>query len=75
MLYWYQGCGRVIASEYWGLIYGMVDKMRLGRTDAALVRIMCPAESLEAAAEEKAEGLAVDFAKRIYPMLYRYIPD
>ena len=75
VLYWYQGCGRVIASEYWGLIYGMVDQMRLGRTDAALVRIMCPAESLEAAAEEKAERLAVDFAKRIYPILYRYIPD
>jgi EpsI family protein len=75
VLYWYQGCGRIIASEYWGLIYGMVDKMRLGRTDAALVRIMAPAQSLDAAAEETAAKSAVDFAKMVYPVLNRYIPD
>ncbi len=74
-LYWYQGCGRVIASEYWGLLYGMVDKMRRGRTDAALVRIVSPAVSLEPAAEKAAEKSAVDFAMMIYPLLGRYIPN
>jgi EpsI family protein len=73
-LYWYQGCGRVIASEYWGLVYGMLDKMRLGRTDAALVRIICPADSLEPAADAAAEKNAADFAMRIFPLLSRYIP-
>ncbi len=75
VLYWYQGCGRVTASEYWGLIYGMLDKMRKGRTDAALVRIVCPAASLEAEAEEAAGKRAVDFAEILYPLLNRYIPD
>jgi len=75
VLYWYQGCGRVIASEYWGLIYGMVDKMRLGRTDAALVRITSPATSLEPAAENAAGNNAVDFTRLIFPMLSRYIPN
>ena len=74
-LYWYQGCGRVIASEYWGLFYGMLDKMRIGRTDAALVRILCPADSLEPSAEVAAEKNAADFAGRIYPLLSRYIPN
>jgi EpsI family protein len=74
-LYWYQGCGRVIASEYWGLLYGMIDKMRLGRTDAALVRILCPADSLEPAAEAAAERSAADFTRRVYPLLSRYIPN
>jgi EpsI family protein len=74
-LYWYQGCGRVIASEYWGLLYGMVDKMRSGRTDAALVRIISPAESLEPAAEDAAEKCAADFAMLIFPLLSRYIPN
>jgi EpsI family protein len=74
-LYWYQGCGRVVASEYWGLFYGMLDKIRLGRTDAALIRILCPADSLDPAAETAAERNAADFAIRIYPILSRYIPN
>ena len=75
VLYWYQGCGRVVASEYWGLLYGMLDKMRRGRTDAALVRIICPAGSLEPADETAAEKSAADFAKRLYPFLSLYIPN
>ena len=74
-LYWYQGCGRVIASEYSGLIYGMIDKMRLGRTDAALVRIISPTASLDPAAEDAAGKNAEDFARQIFPMLSRYIPN
>jgi EpsI family protein len=74
-LYWYQGCGRVVASEYWGLIYGMIDKMRLGRTDGALVRVISPAASLEPEAEAAAERNAVDFTRQLFPLLGRYIPD
>jgi len=75
VIYWYQGCGRIIASEYAGLIYGMVDKMRRGRTDAALVRIISPVESLEPEAEKNAEKRAVEFAKLVFPLLSRYIPN
>jgi EpsI family protein len=75
VLYWYQGCGRVIASEYMGLIYGMVDKIRLGRTDTALVRVVSPAASLNPADEEIAGERAANFARQIFPLLNRYIPD
>jgi EpsI family protein len=75
VLYWYQGCGRVIASEYAGLIYGMVDKIHRGRTDAALVRIISPVESLAPEAENAAEKRAIEFAELLYPWLSRYIPD
>jgi EpsI family protein len=75
VLYWYQGCGRIIASEYAGLLYGMVDKMRRGRTDAALVRIISPVESLEPEAKKAAEKRAAEFAELIFPWLSRYIPN
>ncbi len=42
VLYWYQSHGRIIASEYWGKIYMVLDAIRLNRTDAALVRISTP---------------------------------
>ena len=40
VLYWYQSHGRVVASEYWGKIYTVLDAIRLNRTDAAMVRVM-----------------------------------
>jgi EpsI family protein len=33
VLYWYQSHGRVIASEYWGKIYTVLDAVRMNRTD------------------------------------------
>ncbi len=39
VLYWYQSQGRVIASEYWGKFYLVLDAIRTNRTDGALVRI------------------------------------
>src|SRR5438067_7035958 len=41
-LYWYQAHGRVVASEYWGRIYAVLDAMRINRTDGSLVRIITP---------------------------------
>ena len=60
VLYWYQSHGRVVASEYWGKVYTVVDAIRLNRTDAALVRVIAPVPSREAgrlAAAEKARVL------------------
>ena len=42
VLYWYQSHGRIIASEYRGKVYMVLDSLRLNRTDAALVRISSP---------------------------------
>src|ERR1044072_1027656 len=40
MVYWYQGRGRNVASEYWGKVYTVLDRVRLRRSDGALVRVI-----------------------------------
>jgi len=75
VLYWYQSHGRVIASEYWGKIYTVLDALRTNRTDAALVRVICPANGLDEKAETVAEKHAVDFVKALFPLLERYLPS
>src|SRR5436309_14491759 len=42
MVYWYQGRGRAEASEYWAKIHTVVDSVRRGRSDGAMVRVMVP---------------------------------
>ncbi len=41
--YWYHGRGRVVANEYANKAWLVVDAMRTGRSDGALVRAMAPA--------------------------------
>jgi EpsI family protein len=74
VLYWYQSHGRVIASEYWGKIYTVLDSLRTNRTDAALVRVICPVTGTDAQAEAFAERRAMEFVKALYPQLARFIP-
>jgi EpsI family protein len=74
VLYWYQSHGRVIASEYWGKIYTVLDALRTNRTDAALVRIVCPVLGTSEHAETFAEERAVEFIKVLYPLLPRFLP-
>jgi exosortase D (VPLPA-CTERM-specific) len=75
VIYWYQSHGRVVASEYWGKIYTVVDAIRLNRTDAAMVRVICPVSGGDAAAEERAEQAATAFTRAMFPLLGRYLPD
>ena len=42
VLYWFQGRGRVVASEYANRAYLVFDSLRTRRSDGALVRIMTP---------------------------------
>ena len=71
VLYWYQSHGRVVASEYWGKIYLVLDAIRTNRTDGALVRIIAPLSTTEDDAEQQAVG----FARALYPLLGRYLPS
>ena len=71
VLYWYQSHGRVVASEYWGKIYLVLDAIRTNRTDGALVRIVAPVITTE----EEAEARATRFARELYPLLGRYLPS
>jgi EpsI family protein len=70
VLYWYQAHGRVVASEYWGRIYMVLDAIRTNRTDGALVRIVTPIQD----SEWEAERRAVDFVQVLFPHLSRYFP-
>jgi len=75
VLYWYQSHGRVIASEYWGKIYTVLDALRTNRTDAALVRVISPVAGLTPEGESAAERCAVTFVQSLYPLLNRYLPE
>ena len=33
LIYWYQGRGRAVASEYWGKVYTVIDSVRRRRSD------------------------------------------
>jgi EpsI family protein len=70
MIYWYQGRGRSVASEYWGKIYTVLDSVRLRRSDGALVRVTVPIANSEAAAEQT----AVEFASAASSVLPQFVP-
>lgn len=71
MLYWYQGRGRAVASEYWGKIYTVIDSVRLRRSDGALVRVTVPITG----SEQKALQAATDLAGAATTALPEYVPD
>ncbi|HKJ01711.1 MAG TPA: EpsI family protein [Longimicrobiales bacterium] len=71
VLYWYQGRGRVQASEYmvkWDLLR---DAALLQRSDEALVRIVVP----NPGAEADSFGLARSVAERLIPALNQALPS
>lgn len=70
--YWYQSRDRVVASEYWGKIYTVLDAVRYNRSDAAMIRVVVPipGEGGTAAAEQRAN----QFVTSLFPLLSRHIP-
>ena len=58
MIYWYQGRGRAVASEYWGKVYTVLDSVRLRRSDGALVRVTVPVVDSDSLAVAAAAELA-----------------
>ena len=65
VLYWYQSNGRVIASEYRGKVYMVLDSLRLNRTNAALVRVSSPiTKQDEQASYRHVTDFAQDFLAR-----------
>ena len=71
MIYWYQGRGRAVASEYWGKVYTVLDSVRLRRSDGAMVRVTVPLGNSEAAALE----LAKDLSARAAVALPEFVPN
>ena len=70
VLYWYQGRGRVIASEYAGKFWTVTDAISRNRTDGALVRLITPVDDGEA----KARMRLIGFAQSLFPELEAIIP-
>jgi len=76
LIYWYQGRGRAVASEYWGKIYTVVDSVRLRRSDGAMVRITTPLDDKDTGTSlDKATTSAVDLAAKSSSILPEFIPD
>ena len=71
LVYWYQGRGRAVASEYWGKIYTVIDSVKRRRSDGAMVRIITPIGKSEA----DALALAVDLAAQSAPVLPQFVPN
>ena len=75
VLYWYQGRGRVVASEYRSKLYTVLDAMRYNRTDAALVRVLAPVAGDTATAEESARQSVIRFVQAAFPILAHHLPQ
>jgi EpsI family protein len=71
LIYWYQGRGRAVASEYWGKIYTVLDSVRQRRSDGAMVRVLVPIGKSEPEAIEAATDLAAQAA----PVLPAFVPN
>ena len=70
VFYWYQGRGRVIASEYAGKFWMVADAISRNRTDGALVRLVTSLDD----GEEKARARLVSFTQILFPHLDELIP-
>ena len=70
MVYWYQGRGRNVASEYWCKVYTVFDSVRLRRSDGAMVRVTVPIGDSEQAAEQA----AIEFASAAEAVLPQFVP-
>ena len=73
VLYWYQANGRVIASEYWAKVYLVLDSLRTGRRDGAIVRFVVPMKKGSDGSAELKDGL--EMAANLVPLLPKYLPN
>ena len=71
VFYWYQGRGRVIASEYAGKFWMVADAISRNRTDGALVRLVTPMDDTEGKARARLES----FTQLVFPRLDELIPN
>ena len=71
MVYWYQGRGRALASEYWGKVYTVIDSVRLRRSDGAMIRVTVPIVDSEAIALQS----ATELASQAIAALPAFVPD
>lgn len=71
MIYWYQGRGRAIASEYKDKVFTIWDSIIKSRSDGSMVRIMVPVGQSEAEALQS----AIDLSAQTSDNLSLFIPN
>lgn len=71
VLYWYQGHGRVIASEYTAKLFTVIDSIRYNRSDTALVRVVV---GVPDGGAQEATNVAVSFVQSFFESLRSYLP-
>jgi len=71
MVYWYQGRGRAVASEYYDKVYTVVDSVMRRRSDGAMVRVMTPVGH----SVKDATDAAIDLAAQSADMLDEFVPE
>jgi exosortase D (VPLPA-CTERM-specific) len=71
LIYWYQGRGRAIASEYQDKVYTVWDSIVRQRSDGAMVRVMTSAGNNETEALKAAVDLSAQVADNLAP----YVPE
>jgi hypothetical protein len=69
MIYWYQGRGRIEASEYTDKANTIWDSITQSRSDGAMVRVMTSVGSDEAAAVKAATDLSARLAESLTPFV------
>jgi exosortase D (VPLPA-CTERM-specific) len=75
VVYWYQSPGRIVASEYWGKIYTVLDALRSNRSDGALVRVIVPIDGEGEGAEAVAANAATAFSARMVALVTECFGD
>lgn len=71
LIYWYQGRGRAVASEYNDKVYTVLDSILRRRSDGAMVRVMTNAGK----SETKATKAATDLSAQLADKLSSYVPE
>ncbi len=71
VFYWYQGRGRIIASEYWGKFWMVADALTRNRTDGSLVRLATPVGDDESQSRQR----LTLFTQELFPYLMELIPN
>jgi EpsI family protein len=71
LIYWYQGRGRAVASEYNDKIYTVLDSILRQRSDGSMVRVMTGFGNSEAESTQA----AIDLSAQLADNLSGYVPD
>ena len=71
MIYWYQGRGRIEASEYRDKLNTIWDSTFRRRSDGAMVRVMTSVGS----DEQSANKAAIDLSAQLADKLNEFVPN